>query len=93
MRRWGAGIDLNLIQRMNKIMDELNVNEIKQVSGGNKLIEFLIGYEGGELLDAVLRADWSNASHNSSNPMAATNRLLNFSQRLCDLCLYTRSAF
>ena len=45
---------------MNKIMDELNVNEIKQVSGGNKLIEFLMGYAGGKLLDAALQADWSN---------------------------------
>lgn len=56
-------------------MNELNVNEIKQVSGGNRLLEFLIGYAGGKLLDAALQADWSNASHNSSNPMAATNRL------------------
>ena len=60
---------------MNKIMDELNVNEIEQVSGGNRLLEFLIGYAGGKLLGAALQADWSNASHNSSNPMAATNRL------------------
>ncbi|WP_032096601.1 MULTISPECIES: hypothetical protein [unclassified Alteromonas] len=74
-------------------MDELNVNEIKQVSGGNRLLNFLIGYADGKLLDSALQADWSNASHNFSDPMAATNRLLNFSQRLFDVCLYTRSAF
>jgi len=54
-------------------MRELNVNEIKDVNGG--LRSFILSYIAGKVLDAAISADWSKASHNSSNPMAATNRL------------------
>ncbi|WP_171038384.1 hypothetical protein [Pseudoalteromonas sp. S3178] len=54
-------------------MRELNVNEIKEVNGGVR--GFIITYIAGKILDAAISADWSKASHNSSNPMAATNRL------------------
>ncbi|MBG9991107.1 MULTISPECIES: hypothetical protein [unclassified Pseudoalteromonas] len=54
-------------------MRELNVKEINEVNGGVR--GFILSYIAGKVLDAAISADWSQASHNSSNPMAATNRL------------------
>lgn len=63
-------------------MRELNVNEIKEVNGGSRLVsaaKFLRDSAiGGMMWDGMKSlggAIYRNSSHNSLNPMAATNRL------------------
>jgi hypothetical protein len=48
-------------------MRELNVNEVQEVNGGNKLVEFVVSYVASKVVDAVLDAagdiDWGTASY------------------------------
>lgn len=44
-------------------MRELNVSEIKEVTGGTKLVDFVVSYVGGKILDAATDADWGKATY------------------------------
>jgi hypothetical protein len=56
-------------------MRELNVNEVKEVNGGFvwSMPRIIMGGIGAYRMISSL--NWANASHNSNNRGAATNRL------------------
>ena len=59
-------------------MRELNISEIKEVTGGNIVVGFLIGYIAGKVLDAAVEIvveALDGIDTNSTNMSAATNRL------------------